>query len=291
MTMGVQENSYLNQMSDLWWLPKNVATDKLLIGVGHHEVVADDEEVPPLDRWYRSFGHKGNLSNCIKYYPIQLVNDWRKACNNTNVYRTLKVFDKNTGEASLLGPFLIDIDNSDENLDDAQAIANQVTTYLLDEQKIPKDDMRIFFSGRKGFNVEIRPETLGIRGSVPDQIKLSSSKLDEIIAVLRNKNNIQDSYRDIVDGQGVVIGRANTTPRSLVSNHGTSIDQIYGDRFGYELKHPYIRLHNSTNKWIRDSGSEIARMKIELTVEQLCSMSAVGISSNAEELAQMPQIT
>ena len=266
-------SKHFNQMNDLWWLPRNVAISELLVGVGHHDAIVDGEEVPCLDEWYRSFDHKRNLSNNIEYYPIHLLNDWRKACKNANVYKTLEVFDKNTREANLLGPFLIDIDNSEENLDDAQAINTQVATYLLNGQRISKDSMRIFFSGRKGFNVEVRPDILGIDGSLSDQIKCSSMKLDEIVYVLRKINNVQDATRNIV------------------SNQGTVIDRIYGDRFGYKLKHPYIRLRDSINKWIRNNGSEIARMKIELTIEQLHSMSATEISSKAEELALMIQPT
>jgi len=268
--MGERASKHLNQMSDFWWLPKNVAVGKLLVGVGHHKVVVDNEEVPPLDEWYRSFDHKRNLSNNIEYYPVHLLNDWRRVCKNTNVYRTLKIFDKNTKKASLLGPFLIDIDNSDEDLDDTQTITIQVADYLLDKQGISKDDLRIFFSGHKGFNIEIYPQALKMRGMISDQIKCFSMNLDGTIDVLRRNNKVLNDTRN------------------MVSNRGTCIDRIYGDRFGYKLKHPYIRLHNSVNKWIRGSESEITRMKIELTVKQLRNMSVAEISSKSEELAQIP---
>ena len=270
MTTDGHSSKHLNQMSDFWWLPKNVAVGKLLVGVGHHKVIADNEEVPPLDEWYRSFDHKQNLSNNIEYYPVRLLNDWRRVCKNINVYRTLTIFDKNTKKASLLGPFLIDIDNSDEDLDDAQVITTQVTTYLLDDQGISKDDLRIFFSGRKGFNIEMCPQAFKIKGMISEQIKLYSRKLGDIIAFLRGKNNV-----------------LNVT-RNMVSKQGTVIDQIYGDRLGYTLKHPYIRLHNSINKWIRGSDSEIARMKSELAIKQLCNMSITQISSKSEKLARIP---
>lgn len=238
--------------------------------MGHHKEVADSEEVPPLGSWYRLLDQEGNLSNNEEYYPINRLSRWRSACKNTNVYRTLKVFDRDTGKAIFLGPFLVDIDNSDENLDDAQAVTKQVVTYLIKQQGLSSDDLRIFFSGRKGFNVEVRPEVLGINGSVSDQIKLSSKKLDDIIAVLRSNNNIQDATKN------------------MVSSQKTVIDRIYGDRFGYKLKHPYIRLHHSINKWIRNDGNKTARVKLELTIEQLWGISAAKISSKAEKLARMP---
>lgn len=184
------------------------------------------------------------------------------------------IFDQNIKVVAFLGPFLVDVDNSDEKLDDAQAVTKEVVTHLIKELGVFPSDLRIFFSGRKGFNVEVRPQALGINGSIPDQIRLSSNKLGDIIAVMRNKNNMQ-----------------NTPSTTVVSREGTVIDRIYGDRFGYKLKHPYIRLHHSVNKWIRNDGSKKARVKIELTIEQLWSISAAKITSKAEELAQMHQLT
>lgn len=252
-------------MDDFWWLPENVALGGLLVGVGHHKGVADSEDMPPLDSWYRSLDLEGNLSNNIRYYPINSLSKWRGACKNTNVYRTLKLFDQNTRKAVFIGPFLIDIDNSSENLDDAQAVTKQIVAYLIKQLKLSSGDMRIFFSGHKGFNVEVRSETLGINGPIPKQIRLSSGKLNDIITILRNNNNIQDFVNNVISSQGTVI------------------DRIYGDRFGYRLKHPYIRLHDSINKWIRNNGSEMAQMKTALTTEQLCNIEAA-------ELARMAQL-
>jgi len=256
-------------ISDFWWLPKNVSIKNLLVGVGHHKEIADDEDVPPLDSWYRSLDSKGCPSNNIQYYPINLIEKWGSACKNTNVYRTLEVFDRNTKKEIFLGPFLVDIDNSSGKLDSAQAVTRQVATYLTKQLRLSLDSLRIFFSGCKGFNIEIRPEDIGLSELILDQIRLSSKKLDEIIVFLQNSNNIQDSSKNVVDVQGTVI------------------DRIYGDRFGYKLKHPYIRLHSSINRWIRGDGSECARRKIEVTFEQLWNMSAVQISVESEKLALM----
>jgi hypothetical protein len=270
MTTGGQSSDYVNYISDFWWLPEDVAIDKLSVGIGHHKPLTDEDD-PYSVNWFHSLSKDELLSVEEVKYSFGFLSSWRDICDNTNIYRTLKVFGCNTEEAILLGPFLIDIDNSEENLDDARTITTQVRTYLLDEQKISKGDMRIFFSGRKGFNVEVRPEAFGVADSISGQIKCFSMKLDEIIDFLRKNNKVQNDTRN------------------MASSQGTCIDRIYGDRFGYKLKHPYIRLHNSVNKWIRGSDSEITRMKIELTIEQLCNMSATEISSKSEELARIPQ--
>ena len=72
--------------------------------------------------------------------------------------------------------------------------------------------------------------------------------------------------------------------RNQVSDIGTAVGQIYGDRLGYELKHPYIRLYNSLNMWISSDGETKTRMKIELTFEELNKLSAIEIAERAEKL-------
>jgi hypothetical protein len=74
--------------------------------------------------------------------------------------------------------------------------------------------------------------------------------------------------------------------RNQVSDAGTVVDQIYGDRYsGYRLKHPYIRLYGSINTWISSDGKAKSRMKIQLTVTELNRLSANEISKRAEKLA------
>ncbi len=262
-------------ISDFWWLPKNVAGENLLIVLGHHHPLTAEDE-PLKVQWFHSLDPQGRISYEIKHYGLGFLSQWQSVCENTNVYRTLKLFDHNREEAIFLGPFLIDIDNSEsdngyrEDLNDAQFVTKQVVTHLMQQLGISSDDLRIFFSGRKGFNVEVRPEAIQINGSVPDQIRLSSSKLADIITTIRFNNNNRDSTRNVVGARGTVI------------------DQIYGDRFGCQLKHPYIRLHHSINKWIRGDGKAIARRRIEIKYEQLREKSAAEICLESERLAQIP---
>ena len=44
------------------------------------------------------------------------------------------------------------------------------------------------------------------------------------------------------------------------------------------LKHPYIRLHGSINRW-RSAGREVSRRKVEIQVDDLFSQD-IGNSSN-----------
>lgn len=262
MTKGkVQEDS------DFWWLPKVEAGKMLLVGVGHQRPLTDEDD-PGSVLWCRSLDVSKEPYNNPHVYPLDFLDRWRNACNNTNVYRTLKVFDQNSAEAAFLGPFIVDIDNKREDLEDALNVTRKAVNFLISHFKLRINDQRIFFTGRKGFNIEVRPQALGIDGSVTNQIRLSAQKLDKIIEALRSINNVMG---------------ANT---NRVTDQDTLIDRIYGNKGGgYRLKHPYIRLHRSINMWVRNHDKKLARMKIQISLHELWNRSAKDISLEAETLA------
>ena len=267
-------NAKSKLLSDFWWLSKDVDSGDLLVGVGHHRTLTDEDNQCSII-WFHSFEkNTRRLSQAKENYQLDLLSKWQSISKNTNIYRTIKIFDRNTKEAVLIGPFLIDIDNSvpdngfKENLIDAKDVAYQVILYLTNELRLSENDLRIFFSGRKGFNIEVRPQALGVNGGIEDQIRLSRDKLYCIVSFLRSASGVTNSTRNVVSKQGTVI------------------DSIYGSKHDpCELKHPYIRLHNSINKWIRDDASEVARMRIEVTIEQLWRKSAEEICLESKELA------
>lgn len=253
------------QLSDFWWLSKHELENKLFVGVGHHPPLREDDIPMPLEEWFHSLDEGMQLLRACKRYSLDFLKKWRSICNNTNVYRTLELFASNTGQSQILGPFWVDIDNEncengcEENLDDALAVACTVVEFLSSHRKLSDHDMRVFFSGQKGFHIEVRPEALGIVGSAADQLKLSALKLQEII------NHFGTGSR-------------------TVSSRGTHIDPVYGDRFdNYKLKHPYIRLHGSWNKWVGNDGIERARRKIELSLDKLSDSTAEEICAQAEK--------
>lgn len=271
----------IRAIPDFWWLSESQAKQGWLIGVGHHAPLTDDDEpsltrpnehAPAILGWFHSLDDGGKLSHDFKRYPPSSLAEWRSACHETNVYRTLKLFSERPDQEPILGPFLVDIDNQDwtngysENLGDALSIAKQTVAFLTTDWHLAANsDLRVFFSGRKGFNVEIRPSSLGIHGAVWQQVELSSQKLDEIIAHLRNQNGVT------------------ATDSNVVSQHLTQVDRIYGNRrFGYRLKHPYTRLHDSVNKWISKDGSETARLRLELSVDELVTETISSIVFRAE---------
>lgn len=256
--------------SDFWWLPKGTASNNLLVGLGHQRPLTDKDD-PISVMWCRPLDVNEEPCDNLDVYPLDFLDRWRDACNNTNVHRTLKVFDKNSGKAAFLGPFIVDIDNDGENLEDALGVARQAVKFLITQCNVRTDDLRIFFTGHKGFNIEVCPEALRIGGSITDQIRLSAQMLGKIIEALRKINNI-------------VVGNNNT-----VTAQGTCIDRIYGNELGgYGLKHPYTRLHCSINRWVRNHNSNMARMKIQINLDELLdelrNRDAGDISLEAERL-------
>ena len=215
--------------------------------MGHHEPYNDDEN-PSCVQWFHSINSTNQIDPAVVLYPLDFLSQWRRLCDNKNVYRTLKLLNNSQGTIS--GPFLIDIDNSTYNLDDALKATREVITFVEREWSLDQSDIRIFFSGRKGFNLEIRPQALGISGTIDQQETSFSSKRGEIISHFPDFPS-KDSINQITNGNTVI-----------------------------DIIHQYIRLHNSLNEWIDESGNSKARRKIELshndferlTVNEICSM-------------------
>ena len=240
------------KMSDYWWLSPSQRSQYQHTKFGHHRPIGDNED-PRSVNWD------------INIYSIDKLEDWREKFQNTNVYRALKIVSTPPGVGEIIGPFLVDIDNGDEDLEDALTVTKTTFFLLHNELKVETNNLRVFFTGHKGFNFEIRPQVLGIQGTFVDQVRKSAEVLYRITEALRVGKSWQI--------------------RNQVSDKGTVVDQIYGDRFGYRLKHPCIRLHNSLNMWISSDGETKTRMKIELTFDELDKISVSEIVRRSEKLA------
>lgn len=238
--------------SDFWWLDSSQGT-KLYAELGHHRPIRDDED-PCSIQW--------DTKTCL----INQLNHWRERFQNTNVYRSLKITTAPVDGEQLVGPFLVDIDNDNEDLDDALVVARNTFQFLQDRFGVDVNNIRIFFTGQKGFNLEVHPQAFGIHGSIGDQLRNSADSLRQITEGLRQGKSWQTINQ--------------------VSHAGTVIDQIYGSRYsGYRLKHPYIRLHGSLNSWIMSDRRTKIRMKIELSVDELDKVTAREIIAKSEKQA------
>lgn len=87
---------------------------------------------------------------------------WCAEHQNLNVHRTLQLYAQASGAcATLEGPILLDIDNEREDLVSAYLCTREALNCLKQSLDIKlTSDCRVFFSGRKGFHIELRPSAV-----------------------------------------------------------------------------------------------------------------------------------
>ncbi len=230
---------------EFWWLPEGMVVNDLHVYVGHHEPAADTEE--PLEiPWYHSIDDSN--STTAKLYPADILSRWRERWDDRNVYRSMTAYTSPAGRA-FWGPFLVDIDNEQEDISDALNVARAAVRHFVGAG-VAEDSMRVFFSGRKGLHLEVRPDALG----VSDDGKGADVKRTELI----------DSIRE---------GRADESFgfSNQASKTGTIIDMF----------HEYIRLAGSINCWLDERGASVGRRKLRLTVRELEDLDADEVLDRA----------
>jgi len=212
-------------LHDLWWLPDGTREDDLLLKVAHQDPISRNFDVEE------------------EAYPIPAVPAWRLERSNTNVFRSVLLYDDNL-KPVFEGPFYLDIDcvEGSIDLDDAAKVTTTVVESLLG-WNVEQKDLRILFSGHKGFNVEVRPEALGVRSSYGSGNQVGWAKARRrIIAAVQQSASFE---------------RRN--PINVVSSKGTVIDRIHG----------HLRLVGSKNAWIDDSGKTRTATKSVISIDEL----------------------
>ncbi len=235
--------------SDFWWLTPTQKATCTHVTFGHHRPIREDED-PRSVGWVTQAGR------------VSQVDRWRSKYWDKNVYRSLAVTSGTSESTGVVGPFVVDID-TDEDLEDALLVARKTVRILEYQLGVELRYLRVFFTGHKGFNLEVHPLAIGLEGTVGSQIRKSADYLHRVVAALR-------------------LGRLWKLDNQ-VGDAGTVVDQIYGGRrSGYALKHPYLRLHDSVNCWIMPDGTTGSRRKTELTIEELCRLTVAEIVSRSE---------
>jgi len=93
---------------------------------------------------------------------------WRAQVSNINVFRSLCLHSAEKGGAELAGPLVIDIDSSvcsketgyTPDIDDSLNTARRIVRECL--PSLHHNDYRVFFTGHKGFSIEVRPQVVGV---------------------------------------------------------------------------------------------------------------------------------
>jgi hypothetical protein len=224
--------------TDFWWIDPNLDISGMSIDLVHHCPIGIDDPAS------LSFLKPESL-------PVREIGRWRDSHENSNVYRSLslKAGDSDTGD--IVGPIVLDIDNEDADGDErisALADALDATKAIVDLAQqtfsIGASDLRLFYSGHKGFNIEIAPGSLTVS---------SSEQFRERHESLRS---------GIINGLRTARGLSATEGRNFVSKGGTVIDPF----------HEFVRLHGSVNRWRSPKGLS-SRRRVALALDELRNLS------------------
>jgi len=232
---------------DFWWLPKSATISDFRVGFQHYEPDSDWDPTPPR-----------NL------HAIDELPRLAQQFSEENVFRSLKVFDSKG--LALLGPFYLDIDAGSEdspNLDETLLVA-RACVVLLRDAGTSDTDLRVLFSGCKGFNVEVRPETF-------------FTKQHQDLGI----REWEESHRQIVGALRKSQGVFNSNPL-VVAAHGTQIDRVVkrvGSSSIFHVSHHFLRLTGSWNVWPKGRGR--AR-KLEVPIDQLFTKTIEEIQLSAD---------
>jgi hypothetical protein len=208
--------------SDFWWFATSEMKKYKYLRLMHQVPYSDEpnsEKQPYSVRTFHSIDANGCLSEIEKYYTIDFINQWQKKCANINIFRSLSLlYSRESGE-ELLGPFVIDIDRQEcskegykSNLDKAFDDTRKLFKVFLCD--LETDDFRIFFSGHKGFNIEIRPKALGITPSDNQWSQFRNKRLEinsifgeNFIDTLKEHVRLHDSINRWIANDGKEVNR------------------------------------------------------------------------------------
>ena len=231
--------------SEFWWLKPGDALKYKYVYVCYQELYSDEpnsERDPYSVPRFFSIDEKGNLSRLKKYYPLGYINDWRTKCGNINVFRGFGLSSSEQGLDKLFGPVIIDIDRQEggvregyvqdleQALEDTRRLVSEYL-YHFDEK-----DFRIFFTGHKGFHIEILPRALGLVDCectkeqyehIIDDINdiFSYKKETRFIDKVHNEIRLHNSINRWIDKSGKMINRMKFE-LNIQELKNSSIDEI-----------------------------------------------------------------
>lgn len=150
--------------TDFWWLSPEEVRQYRYIELLHQEPYSDE---PGTDKDPCSCP----MLQSDKRYLLESLSQWKEKFANINVFRSFALYSSDANGKKIIGPFLLDIDGIPENapshvpdlpkaLEDTRLLVKKCCSNLKDE------DYRIFFTGHKGFHIEIHPRAIRIPPNV-----------------------------------------------------------------------------------------------------------------------------
>jgi len=146
--------------TDFWWLSPVEVRQFRYVDLFHQEPYSDE---PNTDRDPTSCP----ILQSDKRYPLESVSQWEVRFRNMNVFRSWALYSSNIEGKEIIGPLVLDIDRPVEKdggyvPDFERALRD--TRLLVTEycSKLERTNYRVFFTGHKGFHIEIHPKVIEI---------------------------------------------------------------------------------------------------------------------------------
>lgn len=117
-----------------------------------------------------------------KVFELSEIEAYRKKYHNSGIYSSIFQYDnRDLDKATRLGSLYFDFDSSDGE----EARGDTLTTAKFFFDMLPDEAIRIYFSGKKGFHLEIEALALGITGSreLPDVFRYIANHLSSLLSL------------------------------------------------------------------------------------------------------------
>ena len=236
---------------EFWWLPSGIVAGELFCRFANTDAPDEAGNIPGI-RLASSWSTDESAAQLLRVaYADKCWQHW----DGVNIHRSLTVHYELVRQHTIKGPFLLDIDGSEEQpyevrVEDARRLALRVVDCRRDEFQVARADLRCHFSGSKGFHIEVRPTALR-----PTQ------RRDDAERRIRTRLK--------------VLTRETTGPSTSIFDGRPFIDP----------PHRYVRLANSINSWWEHGKLRFAR-RTRVTLEALRSLPIQDILGRAQHRAE-----
>ena len=189
----------------------------------------------------------GHLPDIVWDEPVAAgdLQTWCASHHNINIHRKMQLHAKKVDNSEAVeGPIFLDFDNDNETMAEhdrlaAAARCSRETLVLLTDLNIDiTSDSRVFFSGRKGFHIELRPRS--IPSELLQQTGQRTSLEMKIIRRVRHVTGFGNDNTNVLDSDDTVLDK----------------------------RHDAKRINGSVNAW-QDEGAVKRRRVIEVAPERL----------------------
>lgn len=209
--------------TDFWWLSAEEAREYGYIDLFHQEPYSDEPNTDKEPRYCPMLAGE-------KRYPLEFISQWKRGFKNINVFRSYTLYISDTDGKGIIGPFLLDVDRTLEKdggyiadlrkaLEDTRLLVKKYCSNLKNE------DYRIFFTGHKGFHIEIHPRAISIPPNV-DRWQYFENRRKEINT--RFGNSFVDKFHSHVRLHNSINSWIDYSGRQVCSaNFEVSIDELF----------------------------------------------------------------